>query len=277
MIIDWQKIAAWIYEEIKKEVDNLNVKPTLWAILVWNNPSSLRYIEQKRKWATNVWINFKLIKYNENISEREVLMTIKEFNENPAINWLIVQLPLPEHINTTRIINSVHPKKDVDWFHPNNQWKVLLWDNSWFIPCTPAGIMEILKAQNINVEWKVVCVIGKSNIVWKPTVALLMNAWATVISCNSKTKNLERFTTQADVVIVATWNPWLLKVNMIKVGAVVLDVWFTIENWKIYWDADTKLIDLVWNKVTPVPGWVWALTVAMLMKNTMRAYKLQNK
>lgn len=277
MIIDWKKIATWIYEDIKKEIKALNAKPTLWAILVWENPSSMRYIEQKRKWATYVWINFKLIKFKENISEKEVLLTIKEFNDNPSINWFIVQLPLPDQINSTKIINSIHPKKDVDWFHPNNQGKVLLWDNSWFIPCTPAWIMEILKVQNINLEWKVVCVIWKSNIVWKPTVALLMNAWATVISCNSKTKNLERFTTQADVVIVATGKPWLLKVNMIKVWAVVLDVWFTVIDWKIHWDADTKLIDLVWSKITPVPGWVWALTVAMLMKNTLKAYKLQNK
>lgn len=277
MIIDWKKIASWIYDDIKKEVAKLNSKPSLWVILVWDNPSSLKYIEQKRKWATYVWINFKLIKFNENIAEKEVMMTIKDFNDNPNINWFIVQLPLPEQINTTKIINSIHPKKDVDWFHPNNQWKVLLWDLSWFIPCTPAWIMEILKGQNINVEGKVVCVIGKSSIVWKPAISLLMNAWATVISCNSKTKNLERFTTQADIIIVATWRPWLLKANMVKVWAVVLDVWFTVIDWKIYWDADTKLIDLIWSKITPVPGWVWALTVAMLMKNTLKAYQLQNK
>ena len=277
MIIDWKKIANEIYAEIKNEIASLTTKPTLWAILVWQNPASLRYIEQKRKRATNVWINFKLIKFSENVSEKEVLTTIKDFNDSPNINGFIVQLPLPEHINTTKIINFIHPKKDVDWFHPNNEWKVLIWDNSWFIPCTPAWIMEIIKSQNINLEGKVVCVIGKSNIVWKPTVALLMNAWATVIACNSKTRHLERFTQQADIVIVATWNPWLLKVNMIKVWSMVLDVWFTVEGWKIYWDADTKLIDLVWWKVTPVPGWVWSLTVAMLMKNTLKAYKLQNK
>jgi methylenetetrahydrofolate dehydrogenase (NADP+)/methenyltetrahydrofolate cyclohydrolase len=137
--------------------------------------------------------------------------------------------------------------------------------------------MEILKDQKVNVEWKVVCMIWRSNIVWKPTISLLINAWATVISCNSKTKNLERFTQQADIIIIATWNPWLLKVNMIKIWAIVLDVWFTMVDWKVYWDADTKLIDLVWWKITPIPGGVWALTKAMLMKNTLKAYKLQNK
>lgn len=277
MIIDWKKIAQGIYDEIKSEIWTLTTKPTLWAILVWDNPASIRYIEQKRKWATYVWINFKLIKFKENISEKELLMTMKEFNENPSINWYIIQLPLPDHINTIKVINYIHPKKDVDWFHPNNQWKVLLWDNTWFAPCTPAWIMEILKVQNIEVEWKTVCIVWRSNIVWKPAAALLINAWATVISCNSKTKNIEKFTWTSDIVIIATGHPNLLKVNMVKVGAIVLDVGFSIVDGKIYWDADTKLINLIWNKITPVPGWVWALTVAMLMKNTLKAYKWQNK
>lgn len=277
MIIDWKKIWQKMYDEMKNEVAKFKTKPTLWAILVWNNSSSLRYIKQKKKWAEYVWINFKLEQFDEKISEIELYNKIKSFNEDQNINWYIVQLPLPKHINSQKIINNIHPKKDVDWFHPNNQWKLLLWDESWFIPCTPAWIMEILNHENVNVEWKTVCVIWRSNIVGKPIISLLINAWATVLACNSKTKNLEKFTTQAEIVIVAAWSPWLLKVNMLKVWAVVIDVWFTVINEKIHWDADTKLIDLVWSKVTPVPGWVWALTVACLMKNTLKAYKLQNK
>lgn len=277
MIIDWKNIGQKIYDELKNEISKLKNKPTLLAVLVWNNSSSLRYIKQKQKWADYVWINFKLEKFNENITEKELLLKLKEYNNNPEINWYIVQLPLPEKINSTKIINNIHPKKDVDWFHPNNQWKVLIWDKNWFIPCTPAWIIEIIKNQEIELEWKVVCVVWRSNIVWKPIISLLINAGATVICCNSKTKNLDKFTTQSDIIIVAAWKPELLKVNMLKVGATVIDVWFTIIDDKIYWDADTKLIDLVWNKVTPVPGWIWALTVAMLMKNTLKAYKLQNK
>lgn len=277
MIIDWKKIAWKIYDEIKVEVLSLEQKPTLAVILVWNNSSSLRYIEQKQKWAEYVWIKFILVKFSVDATERELLDKIKEFNESPNINGYMVQTPLPEHINTTKILNAIHPKKDVDGFHPNNVWKVLIWDSSAFMPCTPAGVMEILKAEDINVEWKIVCVIGRSNIVGKPMISLLVNAWATVIACNSKTKRLDKFTTKADIIIVAAWNPGLLKVNMIKIWAVVLDVGFTVIEWKIYGDADTKLIDLVWWKVTPVPGGVWALTVAMLMKNTLKAYKLQNK
>lgn len=277
MIINWTKIAEEIYTQLKNDIKSFKSKPSLWAILVWNNPSSLRYIKQKEKWAKEIWINFILKKIPENIKERDLYNIVKEFNDDININWYIVQLPLPPHIDSQKIINNIHPKKDVDGFHPNNMWKVLLWDKNWFVPCTPAGIIEILEKEEIKVEWKKVCVIWRSNIVWKPMVSLLINMWATVIACNSKTKDLDRHTSSADVVIVAAWNPWLLKVNMIKYWAVIIDVWFTVIDDTIYGDADTKLIDLVWNKITPVPGWVWSLTVAMLMKNTVKAYKIQNK
>ncbi|NVP18056.1 bifunctional 5,10-methylenetetrahydrofolate dehydrogenase/5,10-methenyltetrahydrofolate cyclohydrolase [Candidatus Gracilibacteria bacterium] len=277
MIIDGKKIGQKIYDELKQEVSKLKIKPTLGAILVGNNSSSLRYIEQKRKWAQYVGINFKLEKFDEKISELELYNKIKSFNEDVNISGYIVQLPLPKHINSQKIINNIHPKKDVDGFHPNNQGKLLLGDESGFVPCTPAGIMEILKHENINVEGKTVCVIGRSNIVGKPVISLLINAGATVIACNSKTKNIEKFTTQAEIVIVAAGSPGLLKVNMLKVGAVVIDVGFTVINKKIHGDADTKLIDLVGSKVTPVPGGVGALTVACLMKNTLKAHNFQNK
>jgi len=275
MIIDWKKIAKEIYDEIKNEVSKEKKKPTLWAILVWENSSSLRYIKQKQKWADYTWINFEFKKLDENVSEKELHSLIKEFNNSEDISWYIVQLPLPKHINTKKVISAISPKKDVDWFHPNNQWKVLIWDTTWFIPCTPAWIMDIFKKENIKLEWKSVCVVWRSNIVWKPITALLINAWATVTSCNSMTKDIKKYTSWADIVVVAAWKPWILKVDMMKNGTTVIDVWFTVVDWKIMWDADTKLIDLVWNKVTPVPGWVWALTVSMLMKNTLKAHKLQ--
>ena len=277
MLINGKQIAENIYEKLKKEVSNLKSKPKMVVILVWEKSASLRYIRQKQKWADYVGIDFELIKFEENVKETELLRKIKELNNDQSVNWFIVQLPLPEHINEKKIINSINPKKDIDWFHPKNQWKVLIWDNSWFVPCTPAGIIEILKYQKINLEWKVACVIGKSNIFWKPISSLLINAWATVISCNSKTKNLRKFTTIADIIIIATWVPKMLKVDMIKVWATIIDVWFTVLDGKIYWDADTELIDIAWNNITPVPGWVWALTVCMLMKNTVKAYRMQKK
>lgn len=277
MIIDWKELAKKIYDNIKDDIKKINKKPKLVAVLVWSNSSSIRYINQKSKWAEYVWIDFELHKFDDKISEKELLTKIKEYNSDDNINWYIVQLPLPKHINSKKIINSIDNKKDVDWFHPINQWKILIGDKSWFSPCTPAWIMEVFKDEKIDLEWKIVSVIGRSNIVWKPITSMLINAWATVISCNSKTKDLNKHTTQSDIIIVAAWKPHILKVNMLKVWATVIDVWFTVIDWKIKWDADTKLIDLVWNKITPVPGWVWALTVAMLMKNTLKAYMQQSK
>lgn len=277
MLIDGKQIAQNIYEKLKKEVSLLDKKPKLVAVLVWNNPSSLRYIRQKQKWAEYTWIDFNLINLEENVSEKELLEKIQELNLDDSVSWYIVQLPLPKHINEENVINSTDPKKDVDWFHPINQWKILIWDNSWLVPCTPAWIMEILKAENIDLAWKEVSVIWKSNIVWKPVTALLINAWATVISCNSKTRDLTMHTMNSDIVVVAVWIPNLLKENMLKKGSVIIDVWFTVIDWKIYWDADTESIDLAWHKITPVPGWVWVLTVAMLMSNTLKAYKNNSK
>ena len=275
MIIDWTKIASSIYDDLKEKISKLNRKPTLWAILVWKNPESLRYIQQKRKFAEFVWINFKLLELTETITEKELLNHIDYFNKDINISWFIIQLPLPRIINEKNIINAISPKKDVDWFHPENIWKLLIWDNSWFVPCTPAWVMKIFEYLKVELIWKVVTVIGRSNIVWKPLIALLINAWATVIACNSKTVNLEKHTFNSDIIISAAWSPGLLKVNMMKIGTIVIDVWFTIKNWKIYWDADFENIEIVWNIITPVPGWVWALTVAMLMSNILKAEGLK--
>jgi len=277
MIIDWKRIAQNIYDDIKKQIDSLQTKPTLWAILVWENPASLRYIKQKIKWAKYTWIDFKLTKLNENITEKELLDIIKDFNNSNSINGYIVQLPLPKNINEQNIIKAISPIKDVDWFHEQNQWKVLIWDKSAMVPCTPAWIMKILKDINLeNVSWKIISVIGKSNIVWKPIAALLINAWATVISCNSKTPKISEFTKKSDIIIMAAWKPGLLTNDMVKKWTTIIDVGFTVIDWKIYGDACFDEIEQNWNKITPVPGWVGALTVAMLMSNTLKAYKLQN-
>ena len=272
MIIDWKKIALDIYDDIKNKVNVLNKKPTLWVILIWDNSASLRYIVQKQKWAEYTGINFYLKKLDKNISENELLELINIFNKDNDIDGYIIQLPLPKHINTNKVINFIDPKKDVDWFHTQNQWKVLIWDDSWFVPCTPTGIIKILKSIWEDVTWKIITVIWKSNIVWKPITALLINAWATVISCNSKTPNIKDFTFQSDIVIIAVGKPWLLTKDMVKKDSIIIDVWFTIIDNKIYWDADFKEINAKGNKITPVPGWVGVLTVAILMSNVLKSY-----
>lgn len=274
MLIDWKKIALWIYDDLRNILGKSNKKITFWAILVWNNSSSISYIKQKKKWADYVWINFVLKRFEENITTDELLSVISDFNSSDKITWFMVQLPLPKHINTTKIIDSISPLKDVDWFHSKNIWKLVLWDPSWFISCTPAWIMEIFDNQDIELKWKKVSVIWRSNIVWKPIASLLINSWATVTSCNSYTTNLKTITLWSDIIIVAAGLPWLLKPDMVTQASIIIDVWFTILEWKIYWDAETKNIDLMGARITPVPWWVWALTVAMLMKNTLKAWWL---
>ena len=272
MILSWTKIAKQIYDEIKTEIKNLEKKPKLSVVLVWNNSASLRYVAQKEKWAKYCWIDYELIALDENISQSDLEKVLEKLNNDESVSWYIVQLPLPKHINETKIINLINPKKDVDWFHPENQGKLLIWDNSGLVPCTPGWIMEILKRQNIDFYGKQAVVVGRSNIVWKPATTLLINSWATVTSCNSKTPNIANYTKHADIVIMAVWKPGLLKANMIKKDSIIIDVWFTIVDSKIYWDCDTENIDKLWAKITPVPGWVWAMTVACLMKNTLKAF-----
>jgi len=269
MIIPWKKIAKEIYDKLKKEIYKLDIKPTLWAILVWENSPSLRYIKQKQKWAEYIWMNFKLITLKSDIKEKKLLETIKNFNLDKNISWFMIQFPLPNHIDKIKVINAILPEKDIDWFTTINTGKICIWDNSWLPACTPAWIIHILNYQNIDLVWKNITVIGRSNIVGKPLTNMIMNAWATVINCNSKTKDLKSFTINSDIIISAAGVPWLITEDMIKNNAIIIDVWFTVKEEKIYWDCK---IDSSKYDVTPVPGWVWPLTVAMLMKNTLKAH-----
>lgn len=276
MILDWKIVAEKIYNDLKNQIQSLERKPKLWAILVWNNSSSIRYINQKQKWADFVWIEFELLKFDEDISQEELLKVVNKLNDDKNVSWFIVQLPLPKHIDEKIILNSISPSKDVDWFHPVNQWKIVIWDKSWLEPCTPAWMIELFNYYNIDLSWKNIVIIWRSNIVWKPIANLLINKSCTVTVCNSKTKDINFFTKNADVIITAMWSPRFLTVDKINSCTIIVDVWFTVIDWKIYWDADFENIINNWNDITPVPGWVWALTVAMLMKNTLKAYNNQN-
>jgi len=154
MILDWKKIAEEIYDEIEAEIQGLETPPKLGVVLVWDNPVSLKYIEQKEKTAKKIGIDFELIKLEEFIIEEELLEKLEEINNDKSISGYIVQLPLPNHITDKKILSAVSPTKDVDWFHPENQWALLIGDKNAFVPCTPAGIMELLSTQNINLQWK---------------------------------------------------------------------------------------------------------------------------
>lgn len=271
MIINGRKIADTIYNDLKIEIKSLGKKPTLWAILVWENTASKMYIRQKQKWADFVGIHFILKKLPDTISEEDLLKEIHDFNDDRNIDGFIVQLPLPKHIRSKKIINTINPMKDVDGFHPENQGKLMIGDSSGFVPCTPAGIMRIFEKLQVELWGKHAVVIGRSNIVGKPIANLLINAGATVTVCNSKTKKIDAFTRKADIVVAAAGSPGLVKLSDINVNTLVIDVWFSIIDGKTYGDTDFNNMHLGWVMVTPVPGWVGPLTVAMLMKNTVTA------
>ncbi len=275
MLIDWKKTAQKIYDSLKEEIKKSKKKYKLVAILVGKNSPSLRYIKQKEKWAKYVWIDFELLNFDDSITEEELIKNIIKLNNDDSVTAFMVQLPLANHINVDKVIDSISPLKDADWFHPVNLWRLMLWDEKAIISCTPAWIMELLKEYKIEVSWKNIVVIWRSNIVWKPIANLLINAWATVTVCNSKTKNLEDFTKKAEIVIVATWVPRLLKKSMINKNTVVIDVGFSVVDWEIIWDADFEEIYNSWNSITPVPWWVWPMTVACLMKNVVKIWEIK--
>ena len=272
MILDGKKLASKIYTDLTEKIKSLEQKPTLGAVLVWDNAASLRYIRQKQKFSEKIGMNFKLFQFEESISEEELLQEIKALNNDSDISGYIVQLPLPDHINPLQIIQNIEPRKDVDGFHPENQGKVMIGDNSGFTPCTPAWVMQIFKEYNISLESKKIVVLGRSNIVGKPLTMLCINAGATVISCNSKTPDISLYTRSADIVICATGQSHILKAQMVSDTCVIIDVGFSVIDDTVYGDADTqKFIDR-WNSITPVPGWVWPMTVAMLLSNTYKAH-----
>lgn len=272
MILNGTHIAETIYDDLQQKISKLDTPPTLWAILVWENIESMRYITQKKKFAKKVGMNFKLFKYPDTLSQWELVQVLESLNTNPQISGYILQLPLPPHIDTQACISHISPEKDVDGFHPQNQGKVVIWDSSWFVPCTPLGIMKLFDAYQIELTGKIVCILGKSNIVGKPLAALCKNAWATLISCNSQTPDIATWTQQAEIVVSATGIPHILTADMVQPDAVIIDVGFTLQDGKICGDADFSWLLQQGNSITPVPGWVGPMTVAMLISNTYDAH-----
>lgn len=273
MILDGKIIASEIYEELKKNIALSDTQPHLWAVLVGDDSVSLRYIRQKRKFAEKIGMHFTLFQFPENITEEELKWEIGKLNVSPDISGYIVQLPLPKHIDALRIIRNIDPRKDVDGFHPENQGKIMIWDATGFAPCTPAGIMKMLEYYNISLRWKKVTIIGRSNIVGKPLTQMCINAGASVSCLNSSTPDIREYTEISDIVVCATWQAHILKADMISSECRVIDVWFSVIDDKVLWDADYEAIIKQWNDITPVPGGVGPMTVATLLSNTYLAYK----
>ncbi len=280
IILDGKNISKIRKENLKNEVNELiniyNKKPTLAIIQINDNPASQIYVRNKQKAAAYCNMETKLIHLEETVSEEEVLQIIDELNEDSNINGIIAQLPLPKHINEHTIINHIYEEKDVDGFSISCKGK-LFGNIETFTPATPTGIISLLEAYNIDISGKEAVIVGRSNIVGKPMAMLLLNKNATVTIAHSKTKDLKEVTKRADILVVAIGKAKYITEDMVKDGAVIVDVGINRIEDKIYGDVD---FDNVANKVsyiTPVPGGVGPLTIITLLENTVKAFKNQNK
>lgn len=287
-IIDGKSISQEIREEIKKEVEELKKKydivPGLVTILVGEDPASVSYVKSKQKTAQSLGFYSVEERLPESISEGDLIKIVKKYNEDSKIHGILVQLPLPKHINEKRVISAIDPRKDVDGFHPVNIGKMVIGE-SCFIPCTPQGILVILEKIGCQVEGAEVVVVGRSNIVGKPIAILLMQKRkpvgnATVTVCHTGTRDLSFHTKRADILIVAAGKPKFITADMVKEGAVVIDVGVnrigtTSEGKAILCgDVDFESVKEKASAITPVPGGVGPMTVTMLMKNTLDAAKM---
>ena len=271
-IIDGKQIRNEILDEIKKEVKHYMIKPCLAVIQIGDDPASNTYIKAKEKACNETGIYFKHIKFNETTKEIEVINKILELNNDEYVHGILLQLPLPEGFNADKLINYIARNKDVDGLTDINVGK--LYNNKpGLISCTPLGIMKLLEHENIEVAGKNVTIVGRSNLVGKPLAGLLLNKDATVTICHSKTENLKEHTKKADILIVAVGKKHLIKENMVKDGAIVIDVGINKENEKLYGDVDFENVKNKVSRITPVPGGVGPMTVAMLISNTIKAYQ----
>lgn len=275
--IDGKAFSQVILEKIREEHNQLKEKygkqAGLAVVIVGNNPASQVYVRNKMKACENVGFYSENIELDENISEKELLQEIDKLNKNDRINGILVQLPLPSHINELKIIDSISPEKDVDGFHVANIGKMVIGDETGFLSCTPYGIMQLLEEYKIEIAGKDAVIIGRSNIVGKPMALMLIKKGATVQVCNSRTKDLRKKLNDADIIIVAAGVPKLLKKEDVKEGAVVIDVGINRVDGKICGDVDYEEVAERASYITPVPGGVGPMTIASLIKNTFKSYK----
>ena len=278
-IIDGKAVSQFVKDEVKKEVSALGEKGVsvgLAVIIVGNDPASRTYVNNKKKACEATGIISEEYALPEDTTMEELLALIKELNAKKSINGILCQLPLPKHLDEKAVIENIDPIKDVDAFHAVNTGHIMIGDYS-FLPCTPAGIMEMLKYYNIEIEGKECVVIGRSNIVGKPMAMLLLQKNGTVTICHSRTKNLKEVTSRADILVAAVGVPYFVTADMVKDGAVVIDVGMDRnKEGKLCGDVDFAEVEKKASYITPVPGGVGPMTIATLMKNTVTAAKFQN-
>ena len=276
-LIDGKSLAQKVQKNVAKEVEELkqvkNIVPGLAVLLIGDDPASHAYVNMKAKACERV--GFYSITHNmpDTISQDEIIATIEMMNANPRIDGILVQLPLPKHIDTDKILEVIDPKKDVDGFHAYNVGRLVTGLDS-FVACTPLGVMKMFEEYNIDLEGKDVCVVGASNIVGKPMASLLLNANATVTITHIFTKDLKAHTSRADIVVVGVGVPGLIKEDMVKEGAIVIDIGINrIEDGSLVGDVDFENVASKCSYITPVPGGVGPMTIAMLLSNTLKSAK----
>lgn len=290
-IIDGKKIAATIKEDLKQEIDRLSKRvgrsPGLAVILVGDNPASKIYVKNKRSACEELGIHSEEYSLDQTISEEELIDIIEDLNKKENIDGILVQSPLPDHLDENKIAGYIDQSKDVDGFHPINVGKLLIGEET-FISCTPFGIQQLLLRSGVKIEGKHVVIVGRSTIVGKPLAALLMqkkeNANATVTVCHSRTRDLAKITRQADILIAALGSPKKITADMVSKGAVVIDVGINRikdptkkSGYRLVGDVDFDNVSKIASKITPVPGGVGPMTIAMLMYNTVKSYKLRER
>ncbi len=278
-IINGKEVSAKVRAEVAAETaqlkENKGLKVGLAVVIVGNDPASRVYVNNKKKACEEV--GFQSFEYalDENVTEEQLLDLVNVLNRDNRVNGILVQLPLPAHINETAVINAISPEKDVDAFHPVNVGKIMIGDYS-FLPCTPAGVMELIASTGTEISGKSCVVVGRSNIVGKPMAMLLLHKSGTVTICHSKTTNLKEICLGADILVVAVGKAKFITGDMIKEGAVVIDVGMNrLDNGKLCGDVDFDSAEKKASFITPVPGGVGPMTISMLMRNTLTAAKQQ--
>ena len=275
-ILNGKEVSQKVKDKLKKETEILKSKgivPGLAVIIVGDNPASRVYVNSKKKACEEIGYYSREYALDEKTSEEELLNLVKELNNDDEIDGILVQLPLPKHIDEEKVLNAIIPEKDVDAFHPVNVGKIMI-GNFDFLPCTPAGVMELIDEAGIDLCGKNCVVVGRSNIVGKPQAMLLLHKNATVTICHSKTVNLKEICLTADVLVVAVGRAEMITGDYIKEGAVVIDVGMNrLENKKLVGDVEFESASQKASYITPVPGGVGPMTIATLMKNTLTAAK----
>lgn len=273
-ILDGKSLSAKVKDELKGNVNSYFQTPILAVVTIGDDAASEVYVKNKKKACEYVGMSFLHLDYASCVKEEVVIKKIKQLNKDKSVNGIIVQLPIPDNFNVSKIINTIDPSKDVDGL-TNTQAGKLIQNEKCLIPCTPKGIMEIFKEYKIDLEGKHVVIVGRSNLVGKPLMLECLNKNATVTMCHSKTKDLKKYTKDADILVVAVGKKYLIDKTMVKKDSVIIDVGINRIDGKLYGDVNPN-VEEVCGYLTPVPGGVGPMTVSMLLKNTFEAYKNQN-